>query len=135
MYKPNMTDFQMLGNSFCEFGLVSMYQRFNTAFWLKSDFFFKIVVTCPSFYFIIYKHGDTHIKYKWAARSWVAPLSTSFHTLPLLSCLSVLWWLVDEGTELKEKRGGYTLRQTPHKFLILKIISRGFASCKLQYLK
>jgi len=32
MYKPNMTDLQMLGNSFCEFGLVSTYQRSSAVF-------------------------------------------------------------------------------------------------------
>ena len=30
--KPNMTGLQILGNSFCEFGLVSTYQRFSAAF-------------------------------------------------------------------------------------------------------
>ena len=32
MYKPNMTDLQLPGNSFCEFGLVSTYQGFSAAF-------------------------------------------------------------------------------------------------------
>ena len=31
-----MTDLQMLGNSFCKFGLVSKYQRFSAAFWPKT---------------------------------------------------------------------------------------------------
>ena len=33
-YKPDQTrpDLQMLGNSFCKFGLVSTYQRFSAAF-------------------------------------------------------------------------------------------------------
>ena len=38
-YRPNMTDLQMLGNSFCEFGLVSTistYQRFKAALRPKS---------------------------------------------------------------------------------------------------
>ena len=41
-YKPNMTDLQMLGNSFCEFGLVSKYQRFNDVYWPKSAPFWKL---------------------------------------------------------------------------------------------
>ena len=32
LHKPNMTDLQMLGNSFREFGLVSTYQRFIAVF-------------------------------------------------------------------------------------------------------
>ena len=39
LYKPNMTDLQMLGNSFCEFGLVSTYQRFSTDFDQKMHLF------------------------------------------------------------------------------------------------
>ena len=38
---PNLTDLQMLGNSFWEFGLVSTYQRFRAAFWPKSAPFWK----------------------------------------------------------------------------------------------
>ena len=40
-YKPNMTELQMLGNSFCEFGLVSTYQRFSATFWPQSAIFWK----------------------------------------------------------------------------------------------
>ena len=31
-----MTDLKVIGNSFCEYGLVSTYQRFSDAFWPKS---------------------------------------------------------------------------------------------------
>ena len=34
-----MTDLQMLGNCFCEFGLVSTYQRFSAAFDQKVHLF------------------------------------------------------------------------------------------------
>ena len=39
--KPNMTDLQMLGSSFCEFSLVSTYKRFSAASWPKSAAFWK----------------------------------------------------------------------------------------------
>ena len=41
IYEPNMTDLQILGSSFCEFDLVSTYQRFSAPFWPKSAPFWK----------------------------------------------------------------------------------------------
>ena len=80
-----MTDLQMLGNSFCEFGLVSTYQRFSATFrpkivpfWIQSskdsghaaldlschnNFFFQLI--------ILFLHFKNEKTYKWKQNAWL----------------------------------------------------------------
>ena len=92
-YKLNMTDLQ-IGNSFCEFGLVSTYQRFSAAFWPKSAPFWnsllKIMAQLQRQKRIVYRvltlYYNRITQEKNNDFSWKCPLKMWFFYVLLIEC-------------------------------------------------